>query len=185
MTWIYNWVTIFDIISSDSICKQFRPRSACADAQADLIPYFLLLPIFIPPKTLFGGVYRSQLVGRSVRPSVGRSVTFVRSISHKLLDEFYSNFTGKLSIKQRCAYEMLVMVHWFFTELWPFHEISFRSFSHQLLDRCGSNYANRLSIKQRCAYRILVMVYLGFMELWPFDDSTQQRCAYHKLFLVN
>ena len=63
-------------------------------------------------------------------PSYGPFMKFlVRSFSHKLLDEFYSNFTGKLSIKQRCAYPILVMVYLGFMELWPFDDsgqISFK-----------------------------------------------------------
>ena len=89
---------------------------------------------------------------------------------------------------------MLVMVHLFVTELWPFHEISCPLFFSSTIDRFGSNYTNRLSIKQRCAYPILVMVSWSYVPLMTLDKflsnfmdrlCTQQRSAYHKLFLVN
>ena len=41
----------------------------------------------------------------------------VRSFSHQLLDRFGSNYTNRLSIKQRCAYPILVMVYVGFMEL--------------------------------------------------------------------
>ena len=53
----------------------------------------------------------------------------VRSFSHQLLDRFGSNYTNRLSIKQRCAYPILVMVYLGFMELWPFDDsgqISFK-----------------------------------------------------------
>ena len=55
----------------------------------------------------------------------------VRSFSHQLLDRFGSNYTNRLSIKQRCAYPILVMVYLDFMELWPFDDsgqISFNPF---------------------------------------------------------
>ena len=53
----------------------------------------------------------------------------VHSFSRQLLDRFGSNYTNRLSIKQRCAYPVLVMVYLGFTELWPFDDsgqISFK-----------------------------------------------------------
>ena len=53
----------------------------------------------------------------------------VCSFSHQLLDRFGSNYTNRLSIKQRCAYPILVMVYLGFMELWPFDDsgqISFK-----------------------------------------------------------
>ena len=53
----------------------------------------------------------------------------VRSFSHQLLDRFGSNYTNRLSIKQRCAHPILVMVYLGFMELWPFDDsgqISFK-----------------------------------------------------------
>ena len=53
----------------------------------------------------------------------------VRSFSHQLLDRFGSNYTNRLSIKQRCAYPILVMVYLGFMESWPFDDsvqISFK-----------------------------------------------------------
>ena len=53
----------------------------------------------------------------------------VRSFSHQLLDRFGSNYSNRLSIKQRCAYPILVMVYLGFMELWPFDDsgqISFK-----------------------------------------------------------
>ena len=41
----------------------------------------------------------------------------VCSFSHQLLDRFGLNYTNRLSIKQRCAYRILVMVYLGFMEL--------------------------------------------------------------------
>ena len=50
--------------------------------------------------------------------SYGPSMKFlVRSFSHQLLDRFGSNYPNRLSIKQRCAYPILVMVYLGFMEL--------------------------------------------------------------------
>ena len=53
----------------------------------------------------------------------------VCSFSHQLFDRFGSIYTNKLSIKQRCAYPISVMVYLGFMELWPFDDsgqISFK-----------------------------------------------------------
>ena len=53
----------------------------------------------------------------------------VRSFSHQVLDRFGSNYTNRLSMKQRCVYPILAMVYLGFMELWPFDysgQISFK-----------------------------------------------------------
>ena len=134
----------------------------------------ILSLIIIPPKTLFGGVYRSRLVGRSVHPSVGRSVAFLSAL---FLINYWMNFIQTSQVNSVSNRDVHMKCWLWFIDFslsyGPFMKFLFCSFSHQLLDRFGSNYTNRLSIKQRCAYPILVMVYIGFMELWPFDDSGQ------------
>ena len=126
--------------------------------------------IVIHPKTLFGGVYRSQLVGRSI----GQSVAFCPLL---FLINYWTNFIQTSQVNSVSSRDVHVKCWLWFIDFsvsyGPFMKFFVRSFSHQLMDRFGSNYTNRLSIKQRCAYPILVMVYLGFMELWPFDDSRQ------------
>ena len=150
------------------------------------------MSIIIPPKTLFGGYIGVCL---SVGPSVCSflSALFLINYWTNFIQTSLVNLVSSRDVHMKCWLWFID----FSLSYGPFMKFLVRSFSHQLLDRFGSNYTNRLGIKQRCAYPILVMVYLGFMELWPFDDSgqisfklmdglcTQQRCAYHKLFLVN
>ena len=129
----------------------------------------------IPPKTLFGGVYRSQLVGRSVRLSVRWSVCSF--LSTLFLINYWTNFIQTSQVNSVSSRDVHMKCWLWFIDFslsyGPFMKFLVNCFSHQLLDRFGSNYTNRLSIKQRCACPVLVMVYLGFMELWPFDDSGQ------------
>ena len=129
----------------------------------------------IPPKTLFWGVYRSQLVGRSVRPSVRPSVCSF--LSALFLINYWTNFIQTSQVNSVSSRDVHMKGWLWFNDFslsyGPFMKFLVSSFSHQLLDRFCSNYTNRLSIKQRCAYPILVIVYLGFMELWPFDYSGQ------------
>ena len=47
---------------------------------------------------------------------------FVCSIPQYLLDGFHSNVMGSYNIKQRFACNNLVIVKFFSSELWPFHE---------------------------------------------------------------
>ena len=59
----------------------------------------------------------------------------VCSFSHQLSHRFVSNYTNTLSIKQRCAYPILVMVCLGFMELWPFDDsgqIHFKKLSGHL-----------------------------------------------------
>ena len=130
---------------------------------------------YYTPQYSVSGVYRSQLVGRLVRPSVGRSVCSF--LSALFLINYWTNFIQTLQVNLVSSRDVH-MKCWlwlidFSLSYGPFMKFIVCSFTLQLLDRFGSNYTNRLSIKKRCAYPILVMVYLGFMELWPFDDSGQ------------
>ena len=119
------------------------------------------LQIIIPPKTLFGGVYRSQLVGPSVRPSV---CSFLSAL---FLINYWTNFIQTSQVNSVSSRDVHMKCWLWFIDFslsyGPFMKFLVCSFSYQLLGRFGSNYSDRLSIKQRCAYPILVMVYLGFM----------------------
>ena len=123
----------------------------------------------------------SQLVGRSVRPSVGQSVCSF--LSALFLINYWTNFIQTSQVNSVSSRDVLMKCWLWFIDFslsyGPLMKFLVCSFSHQLLDRFGSNYTNRLGIKQRCAYPILVMVYLGFMELWPFDDSGQISFKFH------
>ena len=128
--------------------------------------------LIIPPKTLFGGVYRSQLVGRSVHPSVRPSVCSF--LSALFLINYRTNFIQTSQVNSVSSRDVHMKCWLWFIDFslsyGPFMKFLIRSFSHQLLDRFGSNYTNRLSIKQRCAYPILVMVYgVVTKSCWGYD----------------
>ena len=97
--------------------------------------YFVIPP---PPKSVWG-VYRSRLVGRSVRPSVGRSVrqSVCSFLSALFLINYWTNFiqTSQLnSVSSRDVH----MKCWlwlidFSLSYGPFMKFLVRSFSHQLI----------------------------------------------------